>query len=357
MSAAAGGRRFPSPPPKNVVREFQEFTKRTKVPETYPLLAHDPPDKHAVGHVLVCHVYVPRWQRPNEDFVPCAACGERPKFSHGWLVWSPDGELRLVGSCCGPKYFGASAFRDMERAATDSGLEEINQDLLIAHLTRIPELIAQACLLRPAAETYVRQKKLFIRGVPQLASALSKCWRDSAGPLIVSVRRSEVSRTAGPQGYRSAEGGESEFESVTVGTLSGEGFLERDFTCARQLDQLIVHLKAFKVSENSFVTEDDALSAVCELDRRQLAMTVSAFRKVLRDGVKLHAKLKHHSQFLSLENLDCLKRWCEHPANVRGFSVAIHRETALFRETLGGYASLKIGNIANVPELVGFDPI
>lgn len=93
-----GGGRFPNRPTDFDVSQFKDFVKQTGEPEHYPKLAHTPPDRTIDDHEVLWDFHVPREARPNGDYIPCSACDGRPKYSYGFLIWSPDGEMRIVGS-------------------------------------------------------------------------------------------------------------------------------------------------------------------------------------------------------------------------------------------------------------------
>src|SRR4051794_24115968 len=92
--------------------EFKEFVRTTGRPEDFPGLDRSKPDISG-NHELIWRFDLSRKQRPSDEFIPCALCGPFPKFLHGWVVWSADGHIRVIGHNCADTHFGSPRFRSM----------------------------------------------------------------------------------------------------------------------------------------------------------------------------------------------------------------------------------------------------
>lgn len=300
-----GGGRFPNRPTDFEVTQFKDFMKETGEPEHYPKLAHTPPDRTVEGHEVLWDFHVPREARPNGDYIPCSACDDRPKYSHGYLIWSPDGEMRLVGSCCGPKYFGAQRFHRMELDARKRRFERDAQDYLIDHLPKIPALIRSLEGLRRTCDNYRCHSEAVTTRLPSLVKAMQRIVERDAGVYAVARKR-DPNLAGSPAGFRGSMGAsESEYVMTAFGQIQGFQFLRRDFNPVAKLDRFIKNLEQLAV--------DDSLEAVANLDSNEIIRTITLFKRVIRRAIALHAQLQRMPEFFSDRHLQTLQDWGADP--------------------------------------------
>ncbi|QEX16851.1 hypothetical protein FRZ44_21460 [Hypericibacter terrae] len=322
--------RFPTPPSQLQRDLFLAFVEKTGEPEKYALLSTTAPDKTATGHRLVCPFYVPRAKRPNHDYIPCSACAGRKKYCYGYLVWCPDGEIRIVGSCCGPEYFGIEKFRQMEAVAKEERLELENQYFLIDNLERVPDMIAAIKRLAPVCEKYLMVRDALNTRLPSFAALLKNTQKDQGGMLTV-VRRKSGTLSDGPSGFRGDDGGQqSKYESEQVAPIVAAGFLKERFYPEKELACVIKDLESLAVP--------DALDAVSGMPRHELKARTQLFKKCVSRGNELREQLLHLSGFFSDEQLRGWTTWGQHPDNERRLNIAVSdqeiRISYSFREVL-----------------------
>jgi hypothetical protein len=342
-----GGGRFPIPPSRYEIDQFLAFVKQTGEPELYEKLSWNAPDKSAVGHKLLCSFYVPLSRRPGDDYIPCCSCNSRPKYSHGYLVWSPDGEMRIVGSCCGPKYFGEDVFRRMEEEARQQQIEQDHQYFLIDQLAKIPDMIRAMEALRPCCKQYDLISAALQSRVPTVVKKLSRIAKQFDGVLSVAKERDEE-LVGAPAGFRgSADGEKSRFDIVNLGRIEGRAMLRKGADATERLDRVVDDLQKLVVA--------DALDAVCHMDRQQAAASVMLLKSCVVRAIRLHHRLTAMPTFFSRSHLANLRHWGRHPDNDFQLQVKFDDKFAYIEHGTKEHLRVPIGGPIQVPDLPGFE--
>ena len=161
---------YPTPPTEFQVSKFLQHVRETGYPEGLPNICTTPPSLD-LDHRHVCQIDIPTDMRASRDMVVCTFCSNgRPKFWHGHLIWSEDGNIRLLGNCCGPRFFGAVTYRDMLAARRRQQRRIYNEDFLLDKLPLLPDLLSTVGALEKPCEAVQKTMRDFHRGVQPLAS-------------------------------------------------------------------------------------------------------------------------------------------------------------------------------------------
>jgi hypothetical protein len=316
----AGPGRFLKPPTDGEIAQIRKLIADTGRPETVAALSWTKPSKDLEHVLYLPEIEIPRALRLGGEMVACAFCsGGHPKTLRPHLLWSADGHLRLVGPTCGPKYFGAAEYREMQRAARAKQLKAANIDVLLEHLGNAHLWREEAVALADFCKGFELLRLAFMERVPTLHQRLRYEVTEHHSALVVYVPLSGDS----PDGYRSSTTGEkSAIEPRTVAVLQGAEFLmpgvdarAKAGTIVAAIDQLVAPYKAP-------LSDDQILDLVDYMSEAALAAAVKNLRAAHDGGRRLFEWLKRARMFLSEANVDALDAWSSHEKNDFNLRVA-----------------------------------
>jgi hypothetical protein len=240
----------------------------------------------------------------------------------GWIIWLPDGWLRLVGRDCGERHLGI----DRHRVAVDhfkkidsaEQARELRAQQLSALRATLPRVVKEVREVRNRPECVYHAKLIqdFARDFPVEKSLIFKAFERDRGEMFIERRIDERTRELMSTGTAQRNANQRD----RVGPIQGWGaFLTREPVAAL----------------------DDALSLLQDIERRSLENSASlsddeqtailrAARTALQRAIEATAPLQGAAMFLSPSNSSRLVKWftahdatagrAEYATTARGFS-------------------------------------
>jgi hypothetical protein len=165
--------------------------------------------------------------------------GGHPKFLAGSILWSPDGNLRLIGHVCATKdeHFGEALYRQLIRQREQEELDNVTLAWLEANIASLKPIAVSVAELRSVIDCWEEQQRKFFRDVAPLAGMLENIARREGGILTVMQESSTAKLVAAAMGGATAG---SHHKTITIGVLSGLSFLHRpNSKRSRQLEGML----------------------------------------------------------------------------------------------------------------------
>ncbi|MFO1242373.1 MAG: hypothetical protein U1E36_04135 [Rickettsiales bacterium] len=267
---------------------FLDYIEESGTPEFYPdLMWSLPPDTSLENNSLVCKFHVPEEKRPDGIYIPCALCSDgNPQFLKGYLLWSSDGHLRIIGVDCGKDYFERT-FLDLEKKRKQKIRKETSEAFLRDNMFKIPRYFEDINQLKILCEKAKKAKKDFHSDVPSLLQELQEISNKRDGKLVYKIEKQR-------------------FE----GFLKGQGFLQNSFDPLEKLNRV---KKVFK--ECFFVpnelTDQEIENATERLTQNEVLLNkaASALEKAPKDIVKVRDDISQLNFFMTTENLTLLQNY------------------------------------------------
>ncbi len=343
---------YPEPPTQFQVDQFQELICKTGEPERIPKLCKTKPDLQ-LDHKLVCIVDVALKNRSGGEMIPCTLCSDgKPKFLYGRLLWSTDGQIRLIGNCCAAKYFGVADFRNMLQVQHRDQQVRASENFLLDHLPRLPDMLVDLRQLGSVSRSFQDMSRQLSGCVPSLANELRRMVKGYGGTLVVLEKTVEGTTT----GYRSSTGGgSSEYVAVPVGQIQGQDFLSPSYAPHSRYKKIEREIIDLHFGRGGAALGNDVVDIVCELGEDRC---VGAAKRLATVGVhvkNLMEKLQAAPAFLSDSCVSDLAKWSEHPANEFRFTVDVSKAGVSFRVSWQEHITLSRGSALTIPQLSAFD--
>jgi hypothetical protein len=294
---------------------------RAAAPEEIRGLSWTKPDFAASGHKIIRKFDIEGKRRPDGRYIPCAMCSNNhPKFLSGSVLWSPDGWLRLIGHVCAAndEHFGEEGYRRLLKQLDQEELDNITLEWMEANVAALKPIAASMTTFLQALVFWEDQQRIFFHGVGDLATMLVKITRYDGGILSLVQESSEAHLVTSMVGSVTTERGN--YETVTVGMLSGSLFLDRPKRGrSRQLAGL---LEAFaRVPDGT--GEDQLLGLIDRGGEQEITITTAIVFRALQGFGKLANEYADASLFVSDKNLEVLGSWGADNRNSR--PLRLHR--------------------------------
>lgn len=323
---------LPSPPPYPVPpsADAEDIVAALKAsrPEEIPGLSWTKPDFAAPGHKIIRRFSVDPKKRPDRALVPCAICSlDHPKFYEGYILWSPDSYLRLIGHVCGADdaRFGQSRFRQLVKQRDQEELDNLILDWLTSTINDIRPIEDEIRAMQAFVLAWEMEQKTLFRDVQMLAELLENTTRRHRGVLTVAQESSSARlfATAAPGAARNLH------ETAAIGALIGGTFLLR--TTNKRSRQIEGILEAF-----ACIPKGDGDTPIMALIDRggENAVTIAGgtvFRAMGR-AVALADECEDARRFFQPDNIALLERWGGDPRNPQPFSVRRYTSHVEFKQ-------------------------
>ena len=289
---------------------------RRSQPEEIHGLAWTTPDFSAPGHKIIRTFSIASKKRPGGEYIRCAICsGDHPKFLDGAVIWSPDGNLRLIGHECAakPEHFGVAGYRSLRKQREQEELDSVALTWLHANTAEAKSLVSTLQALRTCALHLEEQRRLFFRNVGDLANLLANRARQYGGSLTVSEELS------GAQLMNDASGAkQSLYEDMLVGTMLGLEFLAQPRVLrSRRLEGNLEALALIPDGEG----EQPIYALIDEGGEHKITVVAGAVFRALQLALKLADECENAAQFFGSGNLTVLQRWGEDHRNTIRFTI------------------------------------
>lgn len=311
----------PSPDDERIVAAIQASR-----PEEIPGLAWTPPDFAATGHRIIRKFDIEGKKRPGREFIPCAMCsGGHPKFLAGSILWSPDGNLRLIGHVCAVKdeHFGEMRYRQLIRQREQEELDKVTLVWMEANIAALKPVAASVAELRSVVDLWEEQQRKFFRDVAPLADMLENIARRKGGVLTVMQESSAAQLV--PAAMRGVPAG-NHYEEVAIGTLSGLSFLRRPKTKrSRQLEGM---LEAFERVPDGQPQEQ--LLTLFDGGEHAVTTTTGLIFRNMQRAAQLAQECADAQAFFTQSNLALLESWGGAERNPQPFTVRRYRSNVAF---------------------------
>lgn len=307
----------PYPIPPSADAERISAALRASRPEEIRGLAWTKPDFAASGHKIIRKFAVDPTKRAGRTPVACAICScNHPKFYEGYVLWSPDGFLRLIGHVCGEdeSRFGRLSFRQLVKQREQEELDNFTLDWLTDNVADIRPIEEEVRALQVFALAWEAQQKNLFRHVRTLAELLENIARRQGGLLTV-MQESSGARLVADAGTGAAR---SRHETVAIGTLSGGTFLLRSRN--KRSEQIGGILEAFaKVPKG----EGDApiLALIEQGGEQAITTTGGALLRSMQRVRELADECSDARRFFQAENIALLESWGRDGRNPMQFTL------------------------------------
>jgi hypothetical protein len=187
-------RLFKALPPPSLQHEFKDHIRRTSRPEDFPGLSWTEPPFKLAGSHIVCRFQIDGSKRASEHYIPCANCGNQPKFLDGALIWSPDHRIRLIGHCCAAATSG-DTYQKMLNEHEEKEQTERNVEFLLSHLSLIPSMILEIARMEQICSNIRTYRNQFKVHLGPLYSAIRKAGKDGSKLSVsIPVARGDIQR-------------------------------------------------------------------------------------------------------------------------------------------------------------------
>jgi hypothetical protein len=336
----SGEKIFETLPPPTLRQEFKTHIEETNRPETFPGLSRTKPDLE--GSQIIHRFKVDGKRRPN-DFIPCSACNNQPKFFDGAFIWSPDGRIRLIGHCCASAS-GGEAYQLMQKDYEDKEQAERNIQFLEENLKRAPHVLSELKKLEDVCRVLREHRNAFKAHLKPLQACINKAFKHG-GKLTVAIAHeaSEVRREI----FKGR--GNTEYEIETVHLLSGREFLDGGFNPNRECQDLMAYFEGLiRPSEYDYFS----MIADASEDNARLAAFARGYRENITRVAKLHERAKNAAGFFGRSNLEGLKKYGAHQQTDLPFAVIIEAGGVSFK--VGDqtrFTALTLGPVFQVPDI------
>lgn len=318
---------YPVPPSADAERIVAAL--KASRPEEIPGLSWTKPDFAAPSHKIIRKFDVDPKKRPDGARVACAICSlNHPKFYEGYVLWSPDGYLRLIGHVCGAdeERFGQLRFRQLVKRREQEELDNLLLDWLTVNVADIRPIEQEIHAMRAFALAWETEQKALFRDVRMLAELLENAARRHGGVLTVMQESSSARLVAAAAGGAAR----SLHETVAIGRLIGGTFLLRP-TKHKRSRQVEGILEAFaKIPQGD---ADAPIMALIDEDAEQ-AITIAGgtvFRAMER-AVALADECEDARRFFQPDNIALLERWGGDDRNPLPFSVRRYGSRIEFKQ-------------------------
>lgn len=289
------GPEFESLPDRPAVNVFLEHVKQTGAPHTWAPLTTT---KHPKGLAprLVTRFQIPAKFRGEKELqAPCSICSvTHPKFESGYLVWSSDGRLRIIGHKCAKAYFEGDSFERAVSDLTDTEREANARQLLAEEMPLLGrKLMAAVTLGKRTVGLVGYHERLTVRVTRR---AMNAARRSAEGNHLTHNKS-----TSGKD-----DKGNIIFARTPVATVRNVEALVVHWVFLRDLEAVIVAAGAHWIVERDEI--DERLEAMNRLEVFAAAGAISRLSRIVERTEKLHKSL---SAFLTDENLLELSKWGE----------------------------------------------
>lgn len=254
-----------------------------------------------------------RSENPDHPFVWCTHC-QRDTHWHGFVITNDTGDRYLLGSLCGPKYYGLS-FSGARRSFQEEAQRQ-------AILERLRSIMANAARTRETATVILRGDGLRMidekraelkRAAPNMLLRLS-AKINAGGQLeeIVSYRDIEAERVRDERHDDNKDRGPIYSQRmVAIGPLEGQALVTDRGDSREAIINLLRSIE--EVEALSFAGTDTVSTGV-------LVKRVRAVEEALREAHGSLQRSRAAPAFFSRANVDRLSRWS---AASKGYSIGM----------------------------------
>jgi hypothetical protein len=153
-------------PPKSVIDDLREHTKKTGKPDEWKWHCHTPPPHDETPRIIAVGIDIPERLRSEVGLAPCPMCSlHGPRYYEGMLAWWPkEKALRVIGHECGGRFYG-DAFTDAKREFKNRIRDDEAINVLFETLPKVREVIAWIHGFKRQARKLDEAQKDFVRGI------------------------------------------------------------------------------------------------------------------------------------------------------------------------------------------------
>lgn len=311
-------------------------------PTAVERLSHDRPDPSLDPVIVGEYDITPNGGRaanPDGPWVWCCHC-QAAKHWHGFVITNNTGSRYLIGSACGPKYYGLSfvgAHRQFQEEAQRQGiLERLRRlaaaaDAIEASVSQILQCDALRAIdlkvaeIRKASPNAAQRLEAAVRNGQELQETVKV--RD----IEAELRRDEDSSRPAQPIYRD--------QFVGIGHLEGVALVRTRGDCRERLLQLRQKLND---ARRVFGEGTDAVGI------RSLLKTVRAAEEAINSAEQAVDESRKAGEFFSKSNVARLERWSR---SWKDFSIESDGDRIKIWSKHKGYSSIAPFEDLSIPAL------
>ncbi len=171
------GRRFTQRPSEKLVEQFLRHVWNTGTPHTWKPLTTTPHPKGDAPMILKPFSIPKRMRQGRDTRAPCSICSPfHPKFDHGFLVYSSDRHLRIIGHECGHEHFG-EGYAAALKEHSDETAEAQARSLLAERMPDLARTLIEAITVGRSLRELLDFRERVIASITLTAVTQMRCAR------------------------------------------------------------------------------------------------------------------------------------------------------------------------------------